>query len=239
MARFFVFGLVVLALVGCEKPVNDSKIIEEPFYQESELESIDETVSDPVWPEGMVEGEPVRGFEMPMPDPKFEIEGIGDELERLILTDFKKDFKLYRIYEFPTDSTKPEVLYVFTRLKENNNLNDPESGLFISVSPKINNYVGFADKLPGNIQSTLTTSHDGGLQWRGTKITFYHGFIVGDYILSWHYTTLETEKYSSEVIFLERSKGDFKSDIWGQGYEYWIGNQYRKMRKAAEEAKGK
>jgi hypothetical protein len=240
MARFFMFGVLALVLLsGCEKPLNDTKILEEPFYRDGEVEMVVETDSDPVWPVGMVEGEPVRGFEMPMPDPQYEIKGIGDELERLILTDFKKDFKLYRIYEFPTDSTKPEVLYVFTRMKTGMFFKDAESGLSISVSPEINSYVGFADKLPGKIQSTMTTSHDGGLQWRGTKVTFYHGFIVGDYILSWHYTTLETKKYSSEIIFLERSKGDFKSEIWGKGYEYWLDNQYWKMRKAAEEAKGK
>jgi hypothetical protein len=204
MARFFVLVLLGLALAGCN---NSSQAA-------SSSVSVDD-IPMPIWPEGMVRATPVKGFDMPMPDPKFETNGIGDEIEKIILTDIKKDFKLYRIYEFPTNSSKPEMLYVMSRYT------DLTDGFQLLGAPFIESYVSVADKIPMKIQSKNSTRLGMTYNWPGHKVSSYRGDIIGDYNLIWYIYIIETDDYISEMLFLERSKGNFINKQWNEGLMFW------------------
>lgn len=172
-------------------------------------------------PEDLIEAEPVSGINMPMPAEKYESKGVGDELEKLILTDFKKDFTLYKIYEFPTESTKPEVLYVFKRKDNGGSISDPSSGVTIIKSPMIYSYKGLAEKMSGERKFVDDTHFSGKTTLPDGEISFYFGDIVADYSLKWFWYVVQKKDEVSEVIFLLRSKGPFKNKLLSQAIEVW------------------
>ncbi|QYK53369.1 MAG: hypothetical protein KF824_00425 [Fimbriimonadaceae bacterium] len=172
-------------------------------------------------PEDLIEAEPVSGINIPMPAEKYESKGVGDELEKLILTDFKKDFTLYKIYEFPTESTKPEVLYVFTRKDNGGSISDPSSGVTITKSPMIYSYKGLADKMSGGRKAVEDTHFIGKITIPNQEVYGYVGAISADYTLKWIWYVVQKKDRNSEIMFLLRSKGPFKNELLSQAIERW------------------
>lgn len=241
MVRFFLLGLVGLSLCGCQPEVERVEKIYEPLSQG--VTPGNEAPRDPhgemtpaekvLFEAELIPAEPVLGINHPMPMAKYESEGVGDELEKLILSDFKKDLNLYQIYKFAVESGQPQLVYVFTRHSTDSAFGDPQTGFIAKGGPTIYNYDGLVEKMSGSKKVSNPTRKGGSISYPDQSVTYYNGSIVADTTLSWTWIVVEKGTLTSELVILQRSKGEFKSPVIEKASEIWFNEAMSEWRESS------